>query len=61
VAFNAFIDSVKLDWKIEKLVITLTVDELVDELIKKALRLGVMAHMEFQVTARFEASQKRLL
>lgn len=61
VKFNAFVDGVRLDWKIEKLVITLTVDGLSDELVNTALRLGVMAHMEFPCTAHFESSQPKLL
>ena len=59
-AVNALIDGVKLDWKTEKLSITITAEKLVDEMIEKALRLGVMAHMEFPCTARFEAAQRRL-
>jgi hypothetical protein len=61
VAVNAVVDGVRLDWKIEKLVVTMTVDKLADELINKALRLGGMAHTESDVTVRFEAAQRRLL
>jgi hypothetical protein len=60
VSVNAIIDGVKLDWKTEKLSINITMEKLVDEMIEKALRLGVMAHMEFPCTARFEAAQRRL-
>ena len=60
IVVKATIEAVKLDWKIEKLTITLDVDGLVDDLMSKATRLGFLAHMELACTVRFEAAQGRL-